>query len=161
MQNLFDNPGFEPPTDGHLIEVGSGATSSSFQDTKDSGAATGYWVGAMASVRTGAAAGTTFHYHRVSPAAGPTRLVHARPVVRLWLLELAWRSAHLTEHRGQHHHQRDRRLGGELMPNRPSQPPRRIDGQGSLAINVADGNSHTRSLWLGLTPGPRRRMFRR
>ena len=30
MQNLFDNPGFEPPTDGHLIVVGSGATSSSF-----------------------------------------------------------------------------------------------------------------------------------
>ena len=33
MQNLFDNPGFEPPTDGHLIEVGSGSTSSSFTDS--------------------------------------------------------------------------------------------------------------------------------
>ena len=31
MQNMFDNPGFEPPTDGHLIMVGSGATSSSFR----------------------------------------------------------------------------------------------------------------------------------
>jgi hypothetical protein len=60
MQNLFDDPGFEPTTDGHLIVVGSGATSSSFTDIKDSGAATNYWVGALASVRTGAAAGTTF-----------------------------------------------------------------------------------------------------
>ena len=60
MQNLFDDPGFEPTTDGHLIVVGSGATSSSFTDIKDSGATTNYWVGALASVRTGAAAGTTF-----------------------------------------------------------------------------------------------------
>ena len=44
MQNLFDNPGFEPSTDGHLIIVGSVATSSSFTDTHDSGAAAGYWV---------------------------------------------------------------------------------------------------------------------
>src|SRR5277367_950166 len=60
MQNLFDNPGFEPSTDAHLIIIGSGATSSSFTDTKDSKAATGYWVGAEASVRTGAAAGDQF-----------------------------------------------------------------------------------------------------
>ncbi len=60
MQNMVDNPGQEPPTDGHLIKVGSGATSSSFTDTTDSGAATGYWVGAKASVRTGAAAGDQF-----------------------------------------------------------------------------------------------------
>ena len=60
MQNLFDNPGFEPSTDGHLIIVGSGATSSSFSDTNDSGAATDYWIGAQASVRTGAAAGINF-----------------------------------------------------------------------------------------------------
>jgi len=43
MQNLFDNPGFEPSTDAHLIIIGSGATSSSFNDTKDSGAASDYW----------------------------------------------------------------------------------------------------------------------
>ena len=60
MQNMFDDPGFEPPTDGHLIVVNSGASSSSFSDSADSGAATGFWVGALASVRTGSAAGTTF-----------------------------------------------------------------------------------------------------
>src|SRR6202044_2854800 len=60
MQNLLYNPGFEPPSDGHLIQIASGATSSSFKDSKDIGAATGYWIGAKASVRTGAAAGTTF-----------------------------------------------------------------------------------------------------
>ena len=60
MQNLFDNPGFEPSTDGHLIIIGSGATSSAFTDTHDSGAATDYWVGASATVRTGAAAGDQF-----------------------------------------------------------------------------------------------------
>ena len=59
MQNMFDNPGFEPSTDGHLIKVGAGATSSTFSDVTDSGAATGYWVGANLTVRTGAAAGTT------------------------------------------------------------------------------------------------------
>lgn len=45
MQNMLDNPGFEPPTDGHLIKVGSGATTSTFSDTTDSGAPTGYWIG--------------------------------------------------------------------------------------------------------------------
>ena len=60
MQNMLDNPGLEPPTDGHLIKVGSGATSSSFTDTTDSGAATDYRVGAEASVRTGPAAGDQF-----------------------------------------------------------------------------------------------------
>ena len=60
MQNMLDDPGFEPPTDGHLIKVGSGATTSTFSDTTDSGAPTGYWIGAKASVRTGAAAGGQF-----------------------------------------------------------------------------------------------------
>jgi hypothetical protein len=60
MQNMFQNPGLEPSTDGHLIDVGPGATSSSFTDTTDNGAATNYWVGAIASVRSGAAAGDQF-----------------------------------------------------------------------------------------------------
>ena len=30
MQNMFDNPGFEPSTDGHLIKVGAGATEQFF-----------------------------------------------------------------------------------------------------------------------------------
>ena len=60
MQNLFDNPGFNASTDGHLIVVDGGASSSSFTDRVDSGSADGYWVGATASVRTGASAGDTF-----------------------------------------------------------------------------------------------------
>lgn len=58
IQNMFDNPGFEPSTDAHLIVVASGATSTTFTDSADPGTkSSGYWVGATASVRTGAAAG--------------------------------------------------------------------------------------------------------
>src|SRR5208283_821352 len=61
MQNMFDNPGFEPITDAHLIVIGSGATSTTFTDSADPGTkSSGYWVGATASVRTGAAAGDQF-----------------------------------------------------------------------------------------------------
>jgi hypothetical protein len=69
MANMFDNPGFEPITETHLIIIGSGATGSSFSDASDPSlgggfAATkypaGFWNGAKASVRTGAAAGDQF-----------------------------------------------------------------------------------------------------
>ena len=71
MQDWFDNPGFEPPTDGHIIVINSGATTSTFQDVVNGGGAVGplgtvttapnnYWIGAEASVRTGAAAGDLF-----------------------------------------------------------------------------------------------------
>ncbi len=69
MANMFDNPGFEPITESHLIIVGSGATSSSFTDTSDPSLGggyaptkypTGFWNGGKASVRTGAAAGDQF-----------------------------------------------------------------------------------------------------
>ena len=69
MANMFDNPGFEPITESHLIIVGGGATSSSFTDTSDptlgGGYAptkypTGFWNGGKGSVRTGAAAGDQF-----------------------------------------------------------------------------------------------------
>jgi hypothetical protein len=60
MQNMFDNPGFEPVSDAHLIIVGSGASSGTFTDSGDNGKASNYWNGALASVRTGTAAGDTF-----------------------------------------------------------------------------------------------------
>jgi hypothetical protein len=69
MANMFDNPGFEPITETHLIIVGSGATGSTFSDISDPAlgggyAATkypaGFWNGGKASVRTGAAAGDQF-----------------------------------------------------------------------------------------------------
>ena len=69
MANMFDDPGFEPITETHLIIVGSGATSSTFSDISDPSlgggyAATkypaGFWNGGKASVRTGAAAGDQF-----------------------------------------------------------------------------------------------------
>ena len=52
MQNLFDNPGFEPATQGWVWIVGSTHTSSSLSTTNDDGAASGYWVGAQCSVRS-------------------------------------------------------------------------------------------------------------
>jgi hypothetical protein len=60
MQNMFDNPGFEPVTDSHLIIIGAGASSGSFSDSSDTGNGSNYWTGAQASVRTGTAAGDTF-----------------------------------------------------------------------------------------------------
>jgi len=59
--NMFDNPGFEPPSVGHLIIVASGATNSSFSDISDDCSDQNInWVGAKASVRTGTAAGDQF-----------------------------------------------------------------------------------------------------
>ena len=69
MANMFENPGFEPMTESHLIVVGSGATSSTFSDLSDPSLGggyaptkypTGFWNGGKASVRTGAAAGDQF-----------------------------------------------------------------------------------------------------
>src|ERR1700722_3480855 len=69
MANMFDNPGFEPITESHLIIIGRGGTSSTFTDTSDPALGggyaptkypTGFWNGAKASVRTGAAAGDQF-----------------------------------------------------------------------------------------------------
>ena len=69
MANMFDNPGFEPTSESHLIIIGSDATSSTFTDTSDPSAGGGYaptkypsgfWNGGKASVRTGAAAGDQF-----------------------------------------------------------------------------------------------------
>ena len=61
MSNYFANPGFEPPSLGKLIIVGSGATSSTFTDTNDSANNTqSNWIGAIGTVRTGMSAGDTF-----------------------------------------------------------------------------------------------------
>ena len=69
MANMFDNPGFEPITESHLIVVAGGATNSSFTDTSDPSLGggdaptkypTGFWNGGKGSVRTGAAAGDQF-----------------------------------------------------------------------------------------------------
>jgi hypothetical protein len=69
MANMFDNPGFEPTSESHLIIIGSDATNSTFTDTSDPSKGggyaptkypTGFWNGGKASVRTGAAAGDQF-----------------------------------------------------------------------------------------------------
>jgi hypothetical protein len=69
MANMFDNPGFEPITETHLIVVGKDATSGSLTDASDPSKGGGYaptkypdgfWNGGKASVRTGAAAGDQF-----------------------------------------------------------------------------------------------------
>ena len=58
--NYFDNGGFEPPSVAHLIIVGKKATASSFSDISDGGTLGVDWIGAKASVRTGASAGDQF-----------------------------------------------------------------------------------------------------
>ena len=147
MQNLFDNPGFEPSTDGHLIIVGSGATSSSFSDTHDSGAATDYWVGAQASVRTGAAAGDQFTitgftsggaytFADCENATGgsiscPTLAANVGVTEVLTSDDIAGNIAANV-------------IGGWAANDSNSglSTAQAYDGKGSLAIDVADGNSH-------------------
>jgi hypothetical protein len=147
MQNLFDNPGFEPSTDAHLIIIGSGATTSSFTDTKDSGAATDYWVGAKASVRTGAAAGDQFTitgftaggsytFGTCLNAAGgsigcPTLATGVGVTEVLTSVNIAG-----NIYSGG--------VGGWYTSDSNSalSTAKAFDGNGSLAINVADGNSH-------------------
>ena len=147
LQNLFDNPGFEPSTDGHLIIVGSGATSSSLTDTRDSGAATDYWVGAQASVRTGAAAGDQFtitgftsggsySFGDCENATGgaiscPTLAANVGVTVVLTSDDIAGNIAANV-------------IGGWAANdgNSALSTAQAYDGKGSLAINVADGNSH-------------------
>jgi hypothetical protein len=60
MQNLFDDPGFEPGMEAHLAIVGTTHTSTTFNDTTDNGEKTGFWNGGAASVRVGVSAGRTF-----------------------------------------------------------------------------------------------------
>jgi hypothetical protein len=147
MQNLFDNPGFEPSTDAHLIIIGSGATSSTFTDTKDSKAATGYWVGAKASVRTGAAAGDQFTitgfiaggsytFGTCLNAAGasiscPTLATGVGVTEVLTSVNIAG-NIYTSG------------IGGWTAKDRHSKlsTARAYDGKGSLAIDVADGSSH-------------------
>ena len=142
MQNLLYNPGFEPPSDGHLIQVGNGASSSTFTDTKDSGAAAGYWIGAKASVRTGASAGTTFTITgytaggsytfgscspscpTLAPGVGVTEILTSTSI-----------GGNISANT----------IGGWAAndANSSLSTAQAYEGQGSLAINVADGNSHT------------------
>jgi hypothetical protein len=147
MQNLFDNPGFEPSTDGHLIIIGSGASSSSFTDTHDSGAANGYWVGAKASVRMGAAAGDQFTitgfnaggsytFGSCLNASGgsincPTLAANTGVTEILTSVDVGGNISGGV-------------IGGWAANDRQSalSTARAYDGKGSLAINVADGNSH-------------------
>jgi hypothetical protein len=147
MQNLFDNPGFEPSTDGHLIIVGGGATSSSFSDTHDSGAATDYWIGAQASVRTGAAAGDQFTitgftsggaytFADCENATGgsiscPTLAANVGVTEVLTSDDIAGNIAANV-------------IGGWAANDSNSglSTAQAFDGKGSLAIDVADGNSH-------------------
>jgi hypothetical protein len=141
MQNMFDNPGFEPPTDGHLIVIGSGATGTAFSDTHDSGAATGYWVGAKASVRTGAAAGKTFTitgftsggsytFGSCSPSC-PTLAAGVAVAEVLTSVSVAGNITHGV-------------IGGWAANDSKSKlsTADKYEGLGSLAMDVSDGGSH-------------------
>ncbi|MGC2305195.1 hypothetical protein [Candidatus Binatus sp.] len=146
MQNMLDNPGFEPPTDGHLIKMGS-ASNSTFTDATDSGAPTGYWVGAKASVRTGAAAGDQFTIVGFtaggSYAFGSCQNASGGSIACPTLAAGVGVAEVLTSPA----------IGGPLNKNviagwaagdtnSSLSTADKFEGQGSLSINVADGNSH-------------------
>src|SRR5271155_4321190 len=59
MENMFDNPGFEPTQECQIFIVGT-ASGSGFTTSNDNGEVTGFWNGAAASVRSGTNPGATF-----------------------------------------------------------------------------------------------------
>ena len=147
MQNMLDNPGFEPPTDGHLIKVGSGATTSTFSDTTDSGAPTGYWIGAKASVRTGAAAGGQFTITAFTAAGSYTFGSCLNATGRSISCPTLAPGVGVIEVRTSTSIGQPfttcciaNWVAGDSNSNLTTAD--KYEGQGSLAMNVADGNSH-------------------
>ena len=150
MQNMFDNPGFEPITDAHLIVVGSGASSSTFSDSADPGTkSSGYWVGATASVRTGAAAGDQFTItsytaggaYTYGSCENSTGGSISCPTLASGVAVMAVVSG--TDLYGGIGG--GNAIGGWSAGDTESElsTAAAYDGQGSLAINVADGSSHS------------------
>ena len=150
MQNMFDNPGFEPITDAHLIVVASGASSSTFTDSADPGTkASGYWVGATASVRTGAAAGDQFTItsytaggaYTYGSCENSTGGSISCPTLASGVAVMAVVSG--TDLYGGIGG--GNAIGGWSADDTESElsTAAAYDGQGSLAINVADGSSHS------------------
>jgi len=140
MQNMFDDPGFEPGQEGHLAYVGSGASSTKFTDTNNNGEATNFWNGATASVRTGTSAGDTFTVDTFTSGGTYTcspscPALNAGDVVALIQTGLSvqangdgpgnlttnWRTS-------------DSAVGLSTAE--------KYEGTSSLAFNVSDGNSH-------------------
>ena len=150
MQNMFDNPGFEPITDAHLIVIGSGASSNSFTDSADPGTkSSGYWVGATASVRTGAAAGDQFTItsytaggaYTYGSCENSTGGSISCPTLASGVAVMAVVSG--TDLYGGIGG--GNAIGGWSAGDTQSElsTAAAYDGQGSLAINVADGSSHS------------------
>lgn len=149
MQNMFDNPGFEPITDSHLIIVGSGATSSTFSDSGDNGEGSNYWNGALASVRTGAAAGDTFTITGFttggSYAFGSCHNSSGGSISCPTLAAGTGVGEVLTGTDLYGGIQGNSNIGGWAADDAESDltTAKAFDGQGSLAINVSGGGSHS------------------
>ena len=137
MQNMFDDPGFEPGEEGHLGFVSS-PSSSGFSDSADYQHVTGFWNGASVSVRTGVSAGKAFtvgNYtaggtYTCSPSC-PTlnsgdvfAEVQVQTTSTLWPTT-PWGASDSNE---------------SVVSAVPG--PGVFDGRSSLAINVADGANH-------------------
>jgi hypothetical protein len=149
MQNMFDNPGFEPITDSHLIIVGSGATSSTFSDSGDNGEGSNYWNGALASVRTGPAAGDTFTITGFttggSYAFGSCHNSSGGSISCPTLAAGTGVGEVLTGTDLYGGIQGNSNIGGWAADDAESDltTAKAFDGQGSLAINVSGGGSHS------------------
>ena len=150
MQNMFDNPGFEQPTDGHLGRAASGATAGAFTDSTDGGEATGFWVGANLSVRTGLSAGDTMvvtaYTHGGAYTVGTCKNSAGGSITCPTLEAGAAFSEVLISGTVGGFGNSSNIVGGwRSLDNGFSSlsTADKFDGNGSLAISVADGNSHS------------------
>jgi len=159
MANMFDNPGFEPTTESHLIVVAKGATSTMFSDSSDPSQGGGYaptkysdgfWNGAKASVRTGASAGDQFVISSYTPTGSyifgscqdatggsincPT-LAQGVAVAEVQTSPTEWGGVQTGGGTAGNWYTSDLKVNYTNAVH--------YDGIGSLAMNVSDGGSHT------------------
>lgn len=139
MQNMFDDPGFEPGQEGHLVYVGAGASSTSFTDTNDDGEASNFWNGAAASVRIGSSAGDAFTINGFT-AGGNYTCSPACPTLNEGdVVALVQTCTSCIAGGGNG-------VGGNWRPGDSDETvstAEKYEGASSLAYNVADGNSHS------------------
>ncbi len=139
LQNYFDDPGFEPGVEAHLVYVGGTHSSTQFNDIQDSGEATGFWNGAAASVRTGVSAGDTFTIGSFT-AGGSYTCASSCPTLNpddVVALRQTGTTLITGTETGIAGNWRGTGDGDEFIST-----AQKYEGASSLEFNVADGNSH-------------------
>ena len=90
MQNMFDDPGFEPPTDGHLISCRQRLDEQQLLGQQGQRRGDRLLGRSEGFGQNGCCSRNDFYDHQFC-RGGSTRLAHVLRAVRRWLRELPWR----------------------------------------------------------------------